>query len=192
VTAAQTAAAIAPAHASPPAKLQPRPPTMVSSRQGSPSSSSGVGSATGLNWSGSPAAAPTPGLKTLRTMRRRVSEPAAACSMRTSAAAGAEPVAAAVAGGCSPVRATTGGGAAAAMKLPSYSHRLRSVSDAAEAGSSPLRQVKAVASASIAVERSVINISGMESSGNGVGAGSPAVDASSDSCALRDCAPTPG
>jgi hypothetical protein len=185
---AQTAAvaANAPAAGNSPIRLQPRPPSVVNSKQGSMSCGDNEGAGAGSGLSSVPSAAPTPGLKTLRTMRRRVSEPAAASSPRTSARTGAAAeLAAASDSSCSPTRTA---GNAVAAKLPS--HRLR-ISNASEGGSSPLRQVKAVASASL--ERSVID-SEMESKGNldGVGAGITAVGASSDSCALRDCAPTPG
>uniref|UniRef100_A0A383VZW8 Uncharacterized protein n=1 Tax=Tetradesmus obliquus TaxID=3088 RepID=A0A383VZW8_TETOB len=181
---AAAAAASVPAVCSPSSKLLPRLPAS-GSRQSSSSSSSDAGGSAGPAWSGAPGTAPTPGLKTLRTMRRRVSEPAAAGSMRISAPAGAA-AAAAAAGSYSPARTN---GSAAAVKLPS--HKMRSMSDAAEGGCSPVRQVKAVASASLAVSRSRVT-PGTESSGSENSTGSAAVAASSDSCALRDCVPTPG
>ncbi|KAF6259399.1 hypothetical protein COO60DRAFT_1008119 [Scenedesmus sp. NREL 46B-D3] len=157
-------------------KLVPRPPDRVRCMPGSSSSSSSDNRAT-LNWSGAPVAAATPALKNLRTTRQRVAEPAAVACPRTSA------------GRHSPARTTfSAAAAAAAAELPG--HRLRNVTDAAEGGGS-LRQLTAAASSSLAVGRSVTK-RGVGGFVNRSGAASPAAGVSSDSCALRDCAPMPG
>jgi hypothetical protein len=67
-------------------------------------------------------------------------------------------------------------------------HRLLSASDAADASAGALQHIKAVASSSLVLERSGNRC---RVGGGGSGVGSPAGAVSSDSCALRDCAPMP-